>query len=268
MLPSGMATLGPHLERLFAIYAIFISCCRKGTSLPDHLAKSYPLANHEAHAQSVPADSYWKQVRRTVNGEPVSDAQIVLIISTITNALSLKRDDVVLDLACGNGALSSCLFDKCAGIVGVDISPYLIKIARKDFAKPPHYCFYEEDMVSYVVRENGDSSLTKALIYGAFQYVSRDDAIVVLRALNERFSSISKVFIGNLPDRRMADRFYRDHEPTEIELNDPDARVGVWYLPEEFEAMAGTAGWLASCSSMPAEFYASAYRFDVTLSRR
>ena len=90
---------------------------------------------------------------------------------------------------------------------------------------------------------------------------------MLLSALNERFSAVSRVFIGNLPDRRLADRFYRDRTPTEAELNDHEARIGVWYVPEEFETMARSAGWQVSFSHMPADFYASGYRFDATLER-
>lgn len=239
----------------------------KESSLPDDLSKNYPLADHDAHARSVAADAYWKQIRRTVNGEPVSEAQIALIVNAITRALSLKREDVILDLACGNGALSSYLFGKCAGLVGVDISPYLIEVAQRVFSRSPNYRFCRDDMLSYVLHSRDTSRFTKVLIYGALQYISRNDAIRVLKAFNERFPAVAKVFVGNLPNRRLVDRFYRDRTPKETELNDHEARVGVWYLPEEFEAMARAAGWQTSCSYMPADFYASSYRFDVTLER-
>lgn len=117
------------------------------------------------------------------------------------------------------------------------------------------------------MREPSSSSFTKALLYGAFQCISRDDAKIVLRALGERFLSVERVFIGNIPDKRRYDRFYRDRVPTEAELNDPEARIGVWYMPEEFEEIARNTGWRASISHMPADFYASNYRFDVTLER-
>jgi len=241
---------------------------RHGESVLHHkLPKYYPLADHEAHARSVAADAYWKQIRRTVNGEPVDEAQIILIVNAITSALTLRRDDVVLDLACGNGALSSYLFEKCAGLAGVEISPYLIEVAQRDFARSPRYRFHLDDALSYVVHEQDTSSFTKVLIYGAFQYFPRNDAVLVLKALNERFPAVSKVFIGNLPNKRLVDRFYRDRTPTEAELNDHEARIGVWYLPEEFEQMAQATGWHAECSCMPADFYASSYRFDVTLER-
>jgi SAM-dependent methyltransferase len=234
--------------------------------LDDKLKRDYP-ANYDAHARSVAADAYWKQVRRTVNGEPIDEAQILLIANAITIGLSMTQSDVVLDLACGNGALSSYLFDKCAGLVGIDISPYLIEIAQRDFGRPPGYHFHAEDAVSYLARNHNPSIFTKALIYGAFQYFSREDAVAMLRALNKGFSGVAKVFIGNVPDRRRFDQFFRERAPTEAELNDHESQMGIWYRPDEIEAMAQVAGWHALCSCMPAGFAASNYRFDVTLER-
>ena len=232
----------------------------------DKLTRNYP-ANYDTHARSVAADAYWNQVRRTVDGKPIDESQVILIANAITAGLSLTQTDVLLDLACGNGALSSYLFDKCAGLVGVDISPYLIEIAQKDFARPPGYHFHAEDAVSFLARNHNRPIFTKVLIYGAFQYFSREDGISVLRALNERFSMVAKVFIGNLPDRRRSDRFYRERAPTQAELNDHEAQIGIWYRPDEIEAMAQAAGWQAWCSYMPASFVASIYRFDMTLER-
>jgi SAM-dependent methyltransferase len=232
----------------------------------DRLTRSYP-ANYDAHARSVPVDAHWKQVRRTVDGEPVDEAQIGLIVEAITAGLHLVKTDVVLDLACGNGALSSYLFDRCAGLVGVDISPYLIEIAQNVFARLPNYRFRAEDAASYLKRERDTSNFTKAVIYGSFQYFARADAVLALETLHERFQHVSKVFIGNVPDKSRLAGFYRDELPSEAELNDHEAQIGVWYLPQEFEAMAHASGWQASISYMPPHFYASRYRFDVTLER-
>jgi SAM-dependent methyltransferase len=232
----------------------------------DRLTRSYP-ANYDAHARSVPADAHWKQVRRTVGGEPVDETQIDLIVEAITAGLSLAQTDVVLDLACGNGALSAHLFDRCGGLVGVDISPYLIEIAQNDFGRPPHYRFQAEDALLYLQRERNPSAFTKAVFYGAFQYFPRADAVLALQTLHARFQRVSSVFIGNVPDKSRLAGFYRDEIPDQAELNDHEAQIGVWYLPEEFAALGRASGWRVSLSFMPAQFYGSRYRFDATLER-
>jgi hypothetical protein len=55
--------------------------------LNDKLTRNY-AANYDAHARSVAADAYWKQVRRTVNGEPIA-AQIMLIVNAVVTGPSL-----------------------------------------------------------------------------------------------------------------------------------------------------------------------------------
>jgi SAM-dependent methyltransferase len=230
------------------------------------LSRTY-LANYDAHARSVAADAYWQQVRRTVNGTPVSEAQIGLIVNAITAGLSLTEHDVVLDLACGNGALSSYLFDRCAGLLGVDISPYLIEVAERVFARSPNYRFEVAEVVSFVRDERHSSAFTKVLIYAGFQYFPRADSFGILRALNEGFPTVTRVFIGNVPDRARADRVFASSAPSANELDDHEARIGIWYQSEEMAALAKAAGWRASCSGMPTDFYLSNHRFDVTLDR-
>src|ERR1700730_11993251 len=105
MLPTVGPVLGLVPYATFVIARIGAGAARR-IRLQGDLPKDYPLADHDTHARSVAADAYWKQIRRTVNGEPVDEAQIGLIVNAITDALSLRRDDLVLDLACGNGALS------------------------------------------------------------------------------------------------------------------------------------------------------------------
>jgi SAM-dependent methyltransferase len=230
------------------------------------LSRIYP-ANYDAHARSVAADAYWQQVRRTVNGTPVSEAQIGLIVTAITTGLSLTGHDVVLDLACGNGALSSYLFDSCAGLLGIDISPYLIAVAQRDFARLPNYHFKVAEVVSFLRDGRYPSAFTKVLIYGAFQYFPQTDSFCVLRTLHEGFPTVTRVFIGNVPDRARVDRAFASAVPSAKELDDHEARIGVWYQPEEIAALARAAGWRVTCSRMSTDFYLSNYRFDVTLDR-
>jgi len=232
---------------------------------PD-LSRIYP-ANYDAHARSVAADAYWQQVRRTINGTPVSETQIGIIVEAIASGLSLSPHDRVLDLACGNGALSSYLFDKCAGLLGIDISPYLIEVAQRAFSRLPDYRFEVAEVMSFLRHGYRPIAFTKALIYAGFQYFPREETLDVLRSLKEGFPTVTKVFIGNVPDRTRADRVFANVIPQANELDDHEARIGIWYDPEDIVALANAAGWWAKCCRMPADFYLSSHRFDVVLDR-
>jgi len=54
-------------------------------------------------------NDFWRQVRRTINGKPVDEAQIQLIVQQIVSVLCLVPTDRLLDIGCGNGALSARL---------------------------------------------------------------------------------------------------------------------------------------------------------------
>ena len=156
--------------------------------------------DYDTHARTRPRDDFWGQMRRTVHGRSVQEAQIGMITAAVADLLRLEAGDRLLDLACGNGALSRPLFDRCAGGAGVDISPYLIGVAQEHFAGPSH---------GYVVADAADhaeaadpAGITKALCYGSFSYFTDDAAARMLRALDRRFPALRRVLLGNLAGPR------------------------------------------------------------------
>lgn len=228
----------------------------------------YRKFDHNEHARSRAQDDFWGQIRRTVGGEPVSDEQIGMIVDTIQSMLQLKTDDNLLDLACGNGALSHLLFDSIVGYLGVDFSEYLISVAKKNFEKLPDYQFMHQDAAGYVRAEACPDRFTKVLCYGSFSYFPADDAAEVLRALHDKFINVRSVFIGNLPDKDRAAAFYKDKPLNTEEMADHTSQIGIWRTQGEFAKLASDTGWnQAQFSVMPTEYYAGYYRYDVLLSR-
>lgn len=228
---------------------------------------SYKKFDHNEHAKSRAPDDFWGQIRRTVQGEPVSDEQINMIVGAIQGALQLKRDDTLLDLACGNGALSHLFFDLIAEYQGVDFSEHLISVAKKNFERLPSHRFVTLGAAEYVRQENNPGKFTKVLCYGSFSYFPADDAVEVLHTLYDKFSNVQTVFIGNLPDKDRAAAFYKEKSVSAEEMADNESQIGIWRTQSEFAQMAGAAGWKAKFSVMPAEYYAGYYRYDVLLSR-
>lgn len=229
--------------------------------------KIYPKFSYDEHARTCSPDDLLGQVRRTVNGEPLSDDQISMIIQTIKSKLNFKHDDVLLELACGNGALSNFLFYLCKGYLGIDISKYLISVAKKNFEILPAYQFRAQGAIEYIRQENEPERFTKALCYAGFQYFPDHDAIEILGVLFIKFKNIQNVFIGNLPDKACVDKFYRSRKPAMNELSDPHTAIGIWRTKNEFEQLANKAGWKVRITAMPEKFHASHYRYDALLSR-
>lgn len=233
-----------------------------------HETAAYPKFSYDEHARTCASDNFLEQVRRTVNGQPLSDDQIGMIIQTIQSRLNLGADDVLLEFACGNGFLSRSLFDTCKGYLGTDISECLISVAKKHFEIPPSYRFMEQGTVEYVRQEKEPERFTKALCYAGLQYF-RDDAVEeILHALAGKFANIRNVFFGNIPDKARVDAFYQSRKPAEGELTDPCTAIGIWRTRDELERLASKTGWTVSFSTMPEGFHASHYRYDALLSRQ
>lgn len=227
---------------------------------PHYLHKEYPKTCGET--------DFWGQVKRTVNGRPVSDDQIEMIVQAIRRHLLLRPEDTLLDLGCGNGALSDRLFSLCKGGLGVDFSEYLIGVARKYFERHPARQYLMEDVVDFACRNEDTSSFTKASCYGVFAYLSADRAAQLVAAIHDRFSDVSKFFIGNLPDKDRLKEFYRERDYTPGVENDPNSAIGIWRTQAEFAQLASDAGWSVRFDRMPPDFYAAHYRYDAILSRR
>lgn len=234
----------------------------------NHPPKGYRTFDHDQHARSVAPDDFWGQIRRTVNGRPVPEEQIRMIVDAVISGLDLRSDDVLLDLACGNGALTARLYDSCSASLGVDSSEYLVEVARKNFQRPPTRLFAVGDVADFAAREPDAERFTKALCYGSFSYFSPETAQAVLRLLASRFRNVTRIFIGNLPDRERANAFYASSPPSPGELDDPRSQIGVWRSPDEFRHIALQTGWDCELRHMPRDFYAAHYRYDVVLSRR
>lgn len=228
--------------------------------------KSHLKFDHDEYAKTRASDDFWGQVRRTVQGVPVSDDQIKMIVDAICSALDLKPGDTLLDIACGNGALSHLLFDSCSGYVGVDLSGHLISVAKTNFEALPRYRFVHQGASEYVRTELLPERFSKVLCYGSFPYFSAADAVEVLCTLFEKFGNAQTIYIGNLPDKDRAAEFYKT-QPNAEELADCYSQIGIWRTRREFTQLAMDAGWKVKFSTMPSEFYASYYRYDALLSR-
>src|SRR5579859_4090802 len=74
--------------------------------------------------------SLLKMVDMTLNGEEVDASQIDLRVKAITQNLSLNKNDVLLDICCGNGLLTDKLAASVARIYGVDFAEGLIEVAK------------------------------------------------------------------------------------------------------------------------------------------
>ena len=219
--------------------------------------------DYDQHARNCARDDLWGQVRRTVRGRAVDADQIDLIVAAIRRQLRLRPRDTLLDLACGNGALTARLQEHCAESLCVDVSEYLIAIAQESFGTARHE-FLARDAATFVEQARAPERFTKALCYGSLGYLDDDQVARMLRALHARFRSVSRVMLGNLADPGRLASFYGPGPWPP--LDEPRSDIGVWRDLDRITTLAGP-GWRIRASIMPATFFGAHYRFDAVLER-
>lgn len=224
-------------------------------------------SDFKEYPKTLAPNDFWGQIKRSVNGQPVSEEQIQLIVATIRKALAFQPGDHLLDLACGNGALSRYFFDDCAEVYGVDYSEVLIEVAKCNFEQLPLRRFDLADVGDYITAETDPTRFTKALCYGSFPYFPEHTARLVLNTLCRDYSHVERVFIGNLPDLERYQDFYTDGRDHTAELKDHDSKIGIWRSADEFRQLALDCGWKAHIQRMPEGFYTAHYRYDALLER-
>jgi cyclopropane fatty-acyl-phospholipid synthase-like methyltransferase len=222
--------------------------------------------DYSERAKSCEPDDFWGQVRRTINGKPVPQEQIDLIVDAIDDGLNLQPDDVLLDIGCGNGALTRYFFEKCSASVGVDRSSYLTDIANKNFSVTGKHEFIFSDAVDYVSNAPDPERFTKVLCYGVFSFFSEEEAERLLAIMSERFINIKAFFLGNVRDLERADKFFINNKNSDIDVKDHTSTMGIWRTKEEMNKLVQSTGWDVAFKKMPEAFYAREYYFDAILS--
>ena len=221
---------------------------------------------YKEHPLRCAPDDYWGQVRRTLHGAPVPEAQILLIQRQVAALLELSSDDWLLDLCCGNGALTTRWFEGCRGGLGVDFSGPLIDVAQRAFARPPDHSFVLASVGEFAARPAQDTPFTKASCYGSMQYLTVDQVSSLWTNLRQNHPTIERVVIGNIPDRDREPAVRGSRPP--VDLDNPDSAIGVWWSPAVLRELLDAAGWRLHVHRMPSEFYAGHYRFDALLTPR
>lgn len=229
--------------------------------------KDYVKLQYKELSKQYDPKDFWGQVKRTVDGKPVDQDQIDLIGRTVKECLRLKKKDRVLDIGCGNGALSSVFFNSIEYLVGVDYSEYLISVAKENFENKPNFTFHLGDASRFVVGFKNKETITKALCYGTFQYFSPRVSEKILLTLSKEYKNLKTIFLGNLPDKDRAAQFYYENIDYSDLLNDSKSPIGLWRTKDEMKKLAGDCGWKVKFHQMPPVFHGAHYRFDAILTR-
>ena len=151
---------------------------------------------------------YLEQVGHVFKGLPYSDSQFELMVSNISQLLSLDEEDELLDLCCGNGVITHKLAEKCKRVVGVDFSKPLLDIANRDH-RLRNLTYKHMDLHDLGTNfERSHGLFNKVLIFGALQYFESRDLTSLLRNIINLTANKRTILIGSIPDADRKWEFY------------------------------------------------------------
>lgn len=226
----------------------------------------FPKWDYEEYPKTLARDDFWGQVRRTIMGRRITEEEMTTLVDHVRDLLELRPGDVLLDIACGNGALSARLFDRCAGYAGVDRSAYLIEIAKEYFERPPRYLFFHGDAAEFAASVQRPESFTKILCFSVLQYLPAGAVDGLMGVVSERFPNAHRFVLGELPERDRAKRFFHEGY-TNGDLEEHQSQIGRWWSTEEVSDLAARFGWDVAIARMPEDYFGAKYRFDAILTR-
>ncbi|MCD9124381.1 methyltransferase domain-containing protein [Luteimonas fraxinea] len=221
-------------------------------------------------SESVESGNLLRQVGRTVQNVPISDEAVVLLVERIAAALDLQSEDTLLDLCCGNGAITSRLARRVNHVVAVDFAPHLIETARLRSAVE-NVDYLVDDATKPASELLGrEHSARKFLMNAALAYFrprQLEDIVggIVAHVKGERF----RFHLTDVPDESLKWNFYDTPERrARFEANAAvvdglNDGLGRWWELAEIEAVAEKFGLVVTVIDQPRAL--SNYRMDVTL---
>lgn len=217
---------------------------------------------HKQHPKTVGKTEFWKQIKRTVNGNEVPVSDIKQIVCAIIDGLQLNANDYILDLGCGNAALASYFLPKITAYHGVDFSSYLLSIANEYFHVPRKTSFQELDLNNQVENIHNLDRVNKVLIYGTVSYLSKKNVAKLVKKLSS-LDNIQRVFVGNVPNKNLAENFFAKRGVHNFNVNDEKSDIGIWWNMDELKQIFVENNFECEIKKMPSDFYAAEYRFDL-----
>ena len=102
-----------------------------------------------------------------------------VILPNLLRVLDIKKGQVILDLACGQGFFTRQFHNKGAKVIGIDLSPKMIKLAEQNLPKEIEYHVAPAHKLLFI-KDNSIDAVTVILgiqnienISGVFKEVSR-----------------------------------------------------------------------------------------------
>jgi SAM-dependent methyltransferase len=178
-------------------------------------------------------------------GEAVARATGAWTADQLDHALAVDREDTLLELGCGAGRIGRELAPRCGRWIGVDISPNMIRVARRRLAHLDHARLEVLERSSLGLLD--DASVDKAYTVAVLCHMDKEDLFLYLRELARvlKPGGLAYLETWNLADPTGWRRWM--YEVEQWNRSDQDQRKDVarnqFCVPEELRLYAERAGF-------------------------
>lgn len=213
------------------------------------------------HAHATLAEPLQIQVLRTLDKQPVSEKEFQDILNVIDERMAINQNDVVLDLCCGNGLITTHLASRCKEIIGVDFARELS--LQIDQVKYPNISVIIEDVRKVQFEQE---TFDKIIIYAGIQYLSPKESIYFFESVIKWLKKGGLFFIGDVPNQNCLWDFSNSPERQAAyfdALKNDTPLIGTWFEPQWLKNLGIYVGFKeADILPQPASLPYSHYRFD------
>jgi len=203
-----------------------------------------------------------EQVGRTKKGVAIDDEVWEQTLAYIIQNTNLNKDDDLLDLACGSGAISIAVQNKVKSVTAVDISQKLItglKIFKSINA-------IHSDILEVSFKE---CEFSKVILYFALQHFNENETLKIFERVYKWLKPDGVFFCGDVTDIEKQFDFYDTDERKKaffesVKENQPI--IGTWFNKNFLINLAKYTGFKqAIIIDQPENQFNSHYRFDIKL---
>jgi len=216
-------------------------------------------------------DDFFRQVGKTYQGKPITEKQFQVLINQITDNIQLGKEDVVLDLCCGNGLISAKIAEFCNHVVGIDFSEPLIKTANL-YHRKQNISFYHlsaMDIDKTIVPK--DTLFTKVYMYEALQHFTENQLKPLLDSIFDLSEQNVIVYLASILDYDRIWSFYHTEELKKQYYEGTskgELLLGTWWKKDYIIKICGENNLNCSIIDQDSLLTTSHYRFDVLITKK
>ena len=203
----------------------------------------------------------------TVNGVEVDNKQIDLRVNSIKKNLYLEKNDIVLDICCGNGLITELLSTSVKYIYAVDFSEGLIEVAKSN-SNNTNIRYETGDITK--IKLGSFQKINKISVYSGVQCIS----FVELKSFLKKIQLIRSpllVYISNIPDRDKIWDYYDTREKMAFfhKMEDEGkTHIGTWYDKAKIINFLKSLGLGYKIININCGLNTHYYRFDLLIEKK